>query len=80
MPVERDVDCLLDRVERMRGRAVLQGIAEGLSNKQVAARLGIGRRTVESHRESLMRKLDIRNVAGLTRFAIEVGLIDVDRP
>ncbi len=63
-----------------REREVLLGIAEGLSNKQLSARLGIGRRTVETHRESLMRKLDIRTVAGLTRFAIGAGLIDVDPP
>lgn len=60
-----------------RERDVLLGIAEGLSNKQLAARLGIGRRTVESHRESLMRKLDIRTVAGLTQFAIETGLVRI---
>lgn len=64
---------LLDRLTP-RERQVLEGIAEGLSNKQIAVRLEIGRRTVETHRESLMRKLDIRTVAGLTRFAIEAGL------
>jgi len=63
-----------------REREVLQGIAEGLSNKQLAARLGIGRRTVESHRENLMQKLGIRNVAGLTRFAIEAGIVPIDLP
>lgn len=71
-----------DRLEELtaRERQVLKGIAEGLSNKQVAALLGIGRRTVESHRESLIRKLEIRSVAGLTRFAIEVGLVRVEPP
>lgn len=69
------LDSLTDRE-----REVLLGIAEGLSNKQLAARLGIGRRTVESHRESLMQKLGIRTVAGLTRFAIEAGLLPVDLP
>ncbi len=48
----------------------------GNSNKQIAAELGISRRTVESHRESLMRKVEIRTVAGLTRFALEHGLLD----
>lgn len=57
-----------------RERDVLQGVARGLTNKAIAAELGISRRTVEAHRESLMRKLEIHNVAGLTRFAIEVGL------
>jgi DNA-binding NarL/FixJ family response regulator len=55
---------------------VLRGVAAGRSNKEIAAALGIGRRTVESHRESLMRKLKIRTVAGLTRLALEEGLLD----
>lgn len=59
-----------------REREVLAGIAAGETNKEIAARFGISPRTVESHRESLMRKLDIRSVAGLTRFAVEEGLAD----
>ncbi|MDH5643354.1 MAG: response regulator transcription factor [Gemmatimonadota bacterium] len=58
-----------------RERDVLLGIANGKTNKEIAADLGIGTRTVETHRESLMRKLEIRTVAGLTRFAIEAGLL-----
>jgi DNA-binding NarL/FixJ family response regulator len=58
-----------------RERDVLEGIADGRTNKEIAARLGISPRTVESHRESLMRKLDIRSVAGLTRFALDAGLV-----
>jgi DNA-binding NarL/FixJ family response regulator len=58
-----------------RERDVLAGIARGLTNKEIAYQLGIGRRTVESHRENLMTKLGIRTVAGLTRFAIEHGLV-----
>jgi DNA-binding NarL/FixJ family response regulator len=54
---------------------VLRGIAEGRTNREIAGDLGISRRTVESHRESLMRKLRIRTVAGLTRFALESGLL-----
>ncbi len=57
-----------------RERDVLDGVARGLTNKAIAGELGISRRTVEAHRESLMRKLEIHNVAGLTRFALEVGL------
>ncbi|MDX2194396.1 MAG: response regulator transcription factor [Gemmatimonadales bacterium] len=57
-----------------REREVLLGVAEGLTNKEIAARLGISHRTVETHRESLMQKLGIRTVAGLTRLAIEQGL------
>jgi len=58
-----------------RERDVLTGIASGATNKDMAAQLGISTRTVESHRESLMRKLDIRTVAGLTRFAVDSGLL-----
>ena len=55
---------------------VLQLIAEGKANKQTAAELGISIKTVEKHRQSLMRKLDIHDVAGLTRYAIRVGSIE----
>lgn len=55
---------------------VLVGIAAGETNKQIAARFGISHRTVETHRESLMAKLDIRTVAGLTKLALEEGLIE----
>ena len=57
-----------------RERDVLDGVARGLTNKAIAAERGISHRTVEAHRESLMKKLEIHNVAGLTRFALEVGL------
>ena len=58
-----------------REREVLILIADGLSNKEIACQLGVGVRTVETHRERIMRKLDIHNVAGLTKFAISQGLI-----
>lgn len=58
-----------------REQEVLVALAEGLSNKEIAPRLGIAVRTVETHREAIMRKLNIRGVAGLTRFAIAKGLI-----
>lgn len=58
-----------------REREVLRGIARGLTNKDIATQLGISPRTVETHRESLMRKLGIRHVAGLTKLALETGLI-----
>jgi DNA-binding NarL/FixJ family response regulator len=59
-----------------RERDVLAGVARGLTNKAIAAELGISRRTVEAHRESLMRKLSIHSVAGLTRFALETGIVN----
>lgn len=58
-----------------RERDVLVRIAEGRTTKEIAAELGISPRTVETHRLSLTRKLDIRSVAGLTRFALETGLL-----
>jgi DNA-binding NarL/FixJ family response regulator len=58
-----------------REREVLVGIAHGRTNKEIAAELGISHRTVETHRESLMRKLQIRTVAELTRLALEAGMI-----
>jgi len=61
-----------------REREVLTHIAEGLSNKEIAMKLGIGVRTIETHRERVMRKLDIHSVAGLTKFAIAHGFITLD--
>ena len=55
---------------------VLQLIAEGKANKETAALLGIGIKTVEKHREHLMDKLDIHDTAGLTRYAISAGIIE----
>jgi DNA-binding NarL/FixJ family response regulator len=55
---------------------VLQLIAEGKANKETAAELGIGIKTVEKHREHLMAKLDIHDTAGLTRYAISAGIIE----
>lgn len=65
---------LLDRLTD-RERQVLREIAAGRSTKQVAATLGIGRRTVETHRANLMRKLGLHSVALLTQFAIREGLV-----
>jgi DNA-binding NarL/FixJ family response regulator len=55
---------------------VLQQIAEGMPNKQIASELGISIKTVEKHRDHLMQKLDIHDTAGLTRYAIEAGIIE----
>jgi DNA-binding NarL/FixJ family response regulator len=57
-----------------REREVLRGIANGQTNKEVAAALGISHRTVETHRENVMRKLGIHTVPGLTRYAIDHGI------
>lgn len=74
-PVETPTASALLEALTPRERDVLDGVARGLTNKAIAGELGISRRTVEAHRESLMRKLEIHNVAGLTRFALEAGLV-----
>jgi DNA-binding NarL/FixJ family response regulator len=55
---------------------VLQQVAEGAANKQIAADLGISVKTVEKHRNHLMQKLDIHDTAGLTRHAIAAGIVE----
>ena len=57
-----------------REREVVQRIAEGQTTKEIAAALGLGVKTVESHRINLMRKLDIHETATLVRYAIRRGL------
>jgi DNA-binding NarL/FixJ family response regulator len=59
-----------------REREVLQLVAEGKANKQVAAELGISIKTVEKHRQHLMIKLDLHDTSGLTRYAIAAGIIE----
>lgn len=62
-----------------REREVLSGIVNGDTNKEIASALGISVRTVETHREGVMRKLQVRSVAGLTRLAVDCGLIPSNR-
>ena len=59
-----------------REREVLQLVAEGKANKQIASELKISIKTVEKHRQALMDKLSIHETAGLTRYAIAAGLIE----
>jgi DNA-binding NarL/FixJ family response regulator len=68
------------RLERLteRQREVLAMICGGANVKQIGEALGISPKTVESHRAGLMERLEIYHVAGLVRFAIKVGLINVD--
>ena len=57
---------------------VLTLIAEGLGNKEIASRLFVSVRTVETHRERIIRKLDIHTVAGLTRYTLTKGIVKLD--
>ena len=74
---ESDKDAPLGRLSE-RERQVLALIAEGKSNKEIAVALNIGVRTTETHRERIMRKLDIHSVAGLTKFAIVNGIVSLE--
>jgi DNA-binding NarL/FixJ family response regulator len=58
-----------------REREVLQLVAEGKTTKEVSAILGVSVKTADAHRTSLMQKLNIHHIAGLTRYAIRKGLI-----
>jgi DNA-binding NarL/FixJ family response regulator len=55
---------------------VLQLIAEGQANKQIASELSISIKTVEKHRQQVMNKLGIHDVAGLTRYALARGIVE----
>ena len=60
-----------------REREVLQLFAEGLSTKEISAKLGVSVKTVETHRKRIMEKLNIKNIAGLTKYAVKEGLVSL---
>lgn len=62
-----------------RQREVLQLVAEGNTTKQIAAKLELSVKTVETHRSDLMDRLGIHDVAGLVRFAVRTGLVSPER-
>lgn len=68
-----DVDVLTDRE-----REVLQLLAEGQSTKQIALKLHISAKTIETHRRQIMNKLDLHTVAELTKYAVRKGLTTLD--
>jgi DNA-binding NarL/FixJ family response regulator len=59
-----------------REREILKLVAESNSTKEIAQKLGISVKTVDNHRTNLMRKLNLHDVASLTRYALEIGLVD----
>jgi len=69
-----------DRTETLSGREreVVQLIAEGLSNQQLAELLHVSVKTVETHRARIMKKLDIHNTAGLTKYAVRRGWVSLE--
>lgn len=70
---------ITDKLSR-RESEVLQLIAEGFANKQIADELKISVKTVEKHRQSMMNKLNIHEVAGLTRYAVTRGMVGQPEP
>jgi len=60
-----------------RQHEVLQMVAEGYSTKQIALKLGISAKTVETHRAQLTERLDIHDVAGLVRYALKMGIVSI---
>ena len=62
-----------------REREVLQLIAEGHSSREIAQRLDLSVKTIETHRRQMMEKLEIRSIADLTKFAIREGLTTLDK-
>jgi DNA-binding NarL/FixJ family response regulator len=74
LPIKRSVQLTSRESE------VLQLIAEGLPNRQIAGELGISTLTVQKHRNEVMKKLNIHDVAGLTRYAISKGVVERELP
>lgn len=72
-------DALSSDVLTAREREVLQLIAEGKSTKEIASDLHVSAKTVETHRQNIMQKLNIHSVAGLTRYAIREGLTSLEK-
>ena len=79
---QRAAEAEKDSYDRLtpREREVLQLAAEGLGNVEIAARLGISPRTAETHRAHVMRKLGLRRVTDLVRYALRRGLLSPDAP
>lgn len=80
----REEEANRERAERVasltaRELDVLRHVAAGRTNKETASALGISHRTVETHRENILKKLGVRSVAELTRLALEMRLLDDSR-
>ena len=61
-----------------REQQVLRFLAEGVQTKEIAERLFISTKTVENHRSHIMKKLEIKSIVELIRYAAKIGLIDID--
>lgn len=67
---------LLESILSAREREVIQLLAEGKSNKEVASELGISTRTAEAHRAEIMRKIQVNSLAGIIRYAVRIGIVE----
>lgn len=72
--VGQNADDPLDRLTE-RQREILQLVAEGMTTKEIANHLDLSIKTVETHRSNIMARLDIHDLAGLVRFAVERGVV-----
>ena len=73
--LKKDLDaCVLTD----RQREVLQLLAEGYTTKQIALRLKVGVKTVETHRQQIMKRLDLHTIADLTKYAVRAGLTSLE--
>ena len=83
MVVEDYIDSLINENTSVlftlsgREREVLQLIAEGKTTKEISLRLFVSVKTVETHRKKIMDKLDIHNIADLTKYAIREGMVSL---
>jgi DNA-binding NarL/FixJ family response regulator len=68
----------LGEIITAREREVIRLIADGNSNQEIAERLGLSRKTVDSHRANAMRKLDLHDVTEVVKYAIRTGMISLD--
>jgi DNA-binding NarL/FixJ family response regulator len=84
--LERDDSCNGSEERRLfdllspRQLEVLRLVAEGYSTKQIALKLDISAKTVETHRAHLTERLDIHDVAGLVRYALKMGIVSIHQP
>jgi DNA-binding NarL/FixJ family response regulator len=67
------------KVLSAREREIMQSVAEGRSNKEIAALLGVSTKTVENHRGRLMQKLGVHNAASVTLIAVKMGIVSASR-
>ena len=75
---QSELDRIKIKILSKREKEVLKLLAEGKRSKEISAELFISEKTVESHRSQIMKKLEIKNIADLTKFAIRTGLISLE--